>query len=199
MPEVVLTTSVPAPWGPIALAATERGVAALDHFAPPDLFARELERRFHVAPIAVREKAAPSSAEGRSRAAAHLEAATSALGAFIAGDLSSLEALAIDVADRPAWDRRVFEAVRGIPPGVTASYGQVARMIDRPGAARAVGGAVGRCPIGLVIPCHRVIAGDGSLGGYGGGPWGGRPAGLELKRRLLAREGVLLRRSAAGD
>jgi methylated-DNA-[protein]-cysteine S-methyltransferase len=68
-------------------------------------------------------------------------------------------------------------------------------MIGRAGAARAVGGAVGRNPIGIVIPCHRVIAGDGTLGGYGGGWWGGRQAGLELKRELLAREGVHLRAS----
>ena len=84
-------------------------------------------------------------------------------------------------------------AVRGIPPGVTASYGEVARMIGRTGAARAVGGAVGRNPLGLVIPCHRVIAGDGSLGGYGGGWWGGKATGLELKRELLAREGITIR------
>jgi methylated-DNA-[protein]-cysteine S-methyltransferase len=67
-------------------------------------------------------------------------------------------------------------------------------MIGKPGAARAVGGAVGRNPIGLAIPCHRVIAGDGSLGGYGAGWWGGRQTGLDLKRELLAREGVSIRR-----
>jgi methylated-DNA-[protein]-cysteine S-methyltransferase len=69
-------------------------------------------------------------------------------------------------------------------------------MIGTPGAARAVGGAVGRNPVGLAIPCHRVIAGDGTLGGYGGGWWGGRAAGLELKRELLAREGVEIPASA---
>ncbi len=84
--------------------------------------------------------------------------------------------------------------MRELPPGATASYGDVARMIGKPGAARAVGGAVGRNPIGLAIPCHRVIAGDGTLGGYGGGWWGGRQAGLELKRELLAREGVSIDR-----
>ena len=80
--------------------------------------------------------------------------------------------------------------------GTTASYGEIARIIGRPGAARAVGGAVGRNPISLAIPCHRVIAGDGSLGGYGGGWWGGRQAGLDLKRELLDREGVHIGRSA---
>jgi methylated-DNA-[protein]-cysteine S-methyltransferase len=112
------------------------------------------------------------------------------MGAFLDGDLEGLEALPVDLDDRPAWDQLVLGAVRGIRPGSTASYGEVARMIGKPGAARAVGGAVGRNPIGLVIPCHRVIAGDGSIGGYGGGWWGGRQAGLELKQALLAREGV---------
>lgn len=69
------------------------------------------------------------------------------------------------------------------------SYGRLARWIGRPGAARAVGGAVGRNPIGLIVPCHRVIAGDGSIGGYGGSWLGDRDALLAIKRRLLALEG----------
>jgi methylated-DNA-[protein]-cysteine S-methyltransferase len=113
-----------------------------------------------------------------------------ALSAYLDGDVGALLALPVDLGDRPAWDQLVLGAVRGIAAGTTASYGEIARRIGRAGAARAVGGAVGRNPIGLVIPCHRVIAGDGSLGGYGGGWWGGRQAGLELKRELLAREGV---------
>ena len=116
--------------------------------------------------------------------------ALAAVEAFLTGDVDALDGLSVDLEDRTGWDRLVLGAVRGIPAGSTASYGEVARMIGRTGAARAVGGAVGRNPIGLVIPCHRVIAGDGSIGGYGGGWWGGRQAGLELKRELLAREGV---------
>jgi methylated-DNA-[protein]-cysteine S-methyltransferase len=91
------------------------------------------------------------------------------------------------------WDRRVLEGVRTIPHGATASYGEVARRIGSPGAARAVGGAVGRNPVGLLIPCHRVIAGDGSLGGYGGSWFGSREELLVLKRALLAVEGVVVR------
>jgi O-6-methylguanine DNA methyltransferase len=119
-----------------------------------------------------------------------LRRAVAAAQAFAGGDLDAFDGLPLDLGDRPAWDRRVFDVVRDIPPGVTASYGEVARMVGAPGAARAVGGAVGRCPIGLAIPCHRVIAADGTLGGYGRGSWGGRDAGLALKRELLAREGV---------
>ena len=75
-----------------------------------------------------------------------------------------------------------------MPWGEVTSYGRLAREIGRPGAARAVGGAVGRNPIGLIVPCHRVIAGDGSLGGYGGSWLGDREALLAIKRRLLALE-----------
>jgi len=184
MHETVVTTAVAAPWGPLRLAATRRGLVAVEQLTSAEEFAARLENRFGQAPIDLRE-APPGSAAIR-----HLEAGRRAFKAFVAGDFAALDDLPIDMADRPAWDRLVLAAVRGIGPGATASYGEVARMIGRPGAARAVGAAVGRNPLGLVIPCHRVIAGDGSLGGYGGGWWGGRQAGLELKRELLAREGV---------
>ena len=82
--------------------------------------------------------------------------------------------------------------VRRVGWGEATSYGRVARAIGRRGAARAVGGAVGRNPIGLAIPCHRVLAGDGSIGGYGGDWFGSREELLEIKRELLAREGISL-------
>jgi methylated-DNA-[protein]-cysteine S-methyltransferase len=186
MPMPPVSTSIAAPWGPIRLAATERGLAALDQLVTADAFADRLERRFRSRAIDLAE--APPGSEP----AAHLRAALDAMRAFLDGDLDGLEPLPVDLDDRAAWDRLVLGAVRGIAPGSTASYGEVARMIGKPGAARAVGGAVGRNPIGLVIPCHRVIAGDGSIGGYGGGWWGGRQAGLELKQALLAREGVIV-------
>jgi methylated-DNA-[protein]-cysteine S-methyltransferase len=183
--EPVVRASVAAPWGPIQLAATSRGLVAVDQLTSTDEFVARLEARFGASPIDL--AAAPA---GGGDVAALLDRARRGLNAFIAGDLGALDDLPVDLGDRPAWDRLVLGAVRTIPPGATASYGAVARMVGRPGAARAVGGAVGRSPIGLVIPCHRVIAGDGTLGGYGGGSWGGREAGLALKRDLLAREGV---------
>lgn len=175
--------SVDAPWGPLRLAATGRGLVALEQRVPEDELVVRLARRFgSVTP-------APAS----SPAAAHLAAGIAAANRFLDGDLRAFDGLPVDLDDRPAWDRRVLGAVRAIPPGATASYGEIARMIGSPGAARAVGGAVGRNPVGLAVPCHRVIAGDGTLGGYGAGWWGGRQAGLELKRELLAREGVQAR------
>ena len=184
METALVTTAFAAPWGPIRLAATSGGLVAVEQLTSAEEFAARLERRFGMPPIDL------DTAPADGPAVRHLEAARRAFDAFVAGDLGALGDLPIDLDDRPAWDRLVLAAVRGIRPGATASYGEVARMIGKSGAARAVGAAVGRNPIGLVIPCHRVIAGDGSLGGYGGGWWGGRQAGLELKRELLAREGV---------
>lgn len=182
--ERIISASIDAPWGPIRLAATSRGLTALDQLVSSEAFAERLEHRFGSTPVAL------GDAPRESAASTHLRAALDSLRAFLDGYFDAFEGLAVDLKDRPGWDRLVLGAVRGIPPGSTASYGEVARMIGRAGAARAVGGAVSRNPIGLVIPCHRVIAGDGSLGGYGGGWWGGRQAGLDLKRELLAREGA---------
>ncbi len=80
----------------------------------------------------------------------------------------------------PAFEMRVWQALRDIPFGATTSYGAVAKTIGQPGAARAVGAANNANPIGLIIPCHRVIGADGQLVGYGGG--------LALKRKLLEHE-----------
>ena len=82
------------------------------------------------------------------------------------------------------FQQRVWEILLTIPYGKTMSYGDVARRISPTMSAQAIGGAVGRNPIGIIIPCHRVIGADGSLTGYGGG--------LERKRWLLEREGLYL-------
>ncbi|MGW7557403.1 methylated-DNA--[protein]-cysteine S-methyltransferase [Streptomyces rimosus] len=78
------------------------------------------------------------------------------------------------------FQRRVWDALREIPYGATLSYGQLAERLGKPSAARAVGLANGKNPIGIIIPCHRVIGASGSLTGYGGG--------LDRKRRLLSFE-----------
>jgi methylated-DNA-[protein]-cysteine S-methyltransferase len=81
--------------------------------------------------------------------------------------------------DGTPFQRRVWEELRRIPFGATWSYAELARRIGRPGASRAVGSANGRNPFAIVVPCHRVIASDGTLGGYGGG--------LDRKEWLLPR------------
>ena len=112
-----------------------------------------------------------------------LRAAVDAVAAIMAG--VEPPDLTLDWRGISAWDRRVLEGVRTLRRGEVTSYGRLARRIDAPGAARAVGAALGRNPFWLLVPCHRVIAGDGSLGGYGGGP-----DALDVKRDLLALEGV---------
>jgi methylated-DNA-[protein]-cysteine S-methyltransferase len=93
------------------------------------------------------------------------------------------ERLAFDlvlVMDGTPFERRVWSALTEIPYGETCSYGELARRLDQPTAARAVGLANGRNPISVIVPCHRVIGADGTLTGYGGG--------LERKRILLELE-----------
>jgi methylated-DNA-[protein]-cysteine S-methyltransferase len=87
------------------------------------------------------------------------------------------------------FDRRVWNALVEIPFGTTSSYGELARRIGSPTAARAVGAANGRNPISLVIPCHRVIGANGRYVGYGGG--------IGLKAWLLAHEGAVGKRTIA--
>ena len=168
-----------ADWGPVHIAATDAGVVALEILALRDDFEARLIQRLG------------PPADGLGAAGAILATAVEQVGAFLDLRRRSFD-LPLDLRDRPDWDRAVFAAVQEIPWGETLSYGGVARRIDRPGAARAVGGAVGRCPIGLIVPCHRVIAGDGSLGGYGGEWFGSRRRHLELKSELLAREGLVV-------
>ena len=102
-----------------------------------------------------------------------------ALAAYFAGDLRAIDALEVEPEGTP-FQRSVWAALRTIPAGTTWSYAQLARAVGHPTATRAVGAANGRNPIALVVPCHRVIASDGTLGGYGGG--------LEMKRWLLRHE-----------
>lgn len=91
--------------------------------------------------------------------------------------------LELDPAGTP-FQRRVWQGLTEIPYGEVISYGELARRIGMPGAARAVGQANGKNPIPIVVPCHRVIAADGSIGGFS--------SGLGLKRQLLALERVQL-------
>lgn len=173
---------VEAPWGPIEALVGPRGVVALDTVATGDGLVREArERGLPVGGLErVRDPGVRDEAQRLERA----------LIAYLDGQLEALASVPIAWSPAIAFDRAVSEAVRTIPPGRVASYGGVARLAGRPGAARAVGGAVGRNRVGLVIPCHRVIAADGSLGGYGGDPFGGRETALRVKRAILAHEGV---------
>ena len=103
--------------------------------------------------------------------------------AYLAGDLAVVDRIPVETGGTP-FQQRVWRALRRIPAGRTMSYGELARRLGV-GAARAVGAANGRNPISLVVPCHRLIGGDATLTGYGGGLW--------RKRWLLRHEGARAR------
>lgn len=109
-------------------------------------------------------------------------AAADAVRRYVAGDVTALDGIAVDTAGTP-FQERVWQALRSIPVGSTWSYGQLAAAVGSPGAVRAVGSANGANPVSLVVPCHRVVRSDGSLGGYGGG--------LDRKWWLLEHEGAI--------
>lgn len=102
-----------------------------------------------------------------------------ALGAYFGGDVDAISTVPV-AAEGTTFQQRVWSALRGIPAGETASYVDIAREIGTPGASRAVGSANASNPVSIIVPCHRVVRADGSIGGYGGG--------VERKRWLLAHE-----------
>jgi O-6-methylguanine DNA methyltransferase len=110
--------------------------------------------------------------------------------ASLRGEPSALDDVRLDFGAMPPFPRQVLELVRTIPPGETMSYGEVAAEVGSPGAARAVGQALGRNPFAIVVPCHRVLAAGGRTGGFGA------HGGITTKLRMLAIEGV---RTVDGD
>lgn len=155
MSTTICTTTVDTPTGDLCVAvavddAGERVVVAAfaDHF---DRVAAKVRLRF-------------ADAEW-------VEAETDAADAvrcYLAGDLHAVDGVAVDAIGTP-FQERVWAALRAIPPGQTRSYGQVAAAIDVPGGVRAVGTANGANPVWVLVPCHRVVRSDGTVGGYGGG------------------------------
>ena len=163
--EIVHTARVDSPIGTLRVASTSEGLAYVEL---PHANGRGLSgwlRR--VAPEA---KSVEGFAPNRD--------AVRQLEEYLAGKRTRFE-LALDLRGT-RFQLEVWSALREIPYGETRSYAEIAREVGRPAALRAVGLANGANPLAIVVPCHRVIASDGSLGGYGGG--------LPLKARLLAME-----------
>lgn len=154
--------TVETPIGPMLLAGTDAGIAALTRDTSLGTFLAALRRRF---PDAEPVADAPA-----------LRRPSAWLRAYLSGRRADLPV--VDLRGLAAWDARVYQAVRTIPYGETATYGEVALAIGSAGAARAVGGSLSRCPLYPAVPCHRVVlAGDG-VSGWGGGD-------VTVKRRLL--------------
>ncbi|HEV7438097.1 MAG TPA: bifunctional DNA-binding transcriptional regulator/O6-methylguanine-DNA methyltransferase Ada [Methylobacterium sp.] len=152
--------------GAILVAATDRGVCAILLGDDPDLLVRDLQDRFPEAELRGGE--------------ADFEALVAQVVGFVEAPAGAF-ALPLDIGGT-AFQQRVWEALRRIPAGTTASYAEIARAIGAPAAVRAVARACGQNAIAVAIPCHRVVRQDGALSGY---RWG-----VARKRDLLAREGV---------
>lgn len=150
------------PVGTLFLVEKDGAVCTLGFREQADALERRLASRFGAIAFAAGE---PSSA--------------AALRAYLAGELTALDRVRVDAAGTP-FQERVWAALRRIPAGATASYGEIARAVGAPRAVRAVGRANALNPVSLVIPCHRVVRSDGELCGYAGG--------LARKQWLLAHE-----------
>ncbi|MEV5984227.1 methylated-DNA--[protein]-cysteine S-methyltransferase [Streptomyces sp. NPDC052051] len=159
--------------GPLLLAATRDGLVNVVFHATDAVRDRALERlasRLGAEPV--EDPGSPLLAEGIRQVVA-----------YFAGERRDF-ALPLDWSLIAGFNRQVLrELASGVPYGTVVGYGDLADRVGQPGAAQAVGAAMGANPLPVVVPCHRVVESDGGIGGFGGG--------LETKRRLLALEGVL--------
>lgn len=156
------------PLCPMVAAATDRGVCLLE-FDAPDRLARQQADLEDLLGEAFRDDDHPL-----------LDQLEIELGAYFRGELTRFTVPLHTPGTE--WQRRVWDALVRIPFGETISYGQLAERLGNPGGSRAVGLANGQNRVAIVIPCHRVIASDGTLHGYGGG--------LDRKRALLDHEAL---------
>src|SRR5438094_7117231 len=123
---------------------------------------------------------------------ADVQRALDVIGTLLRGGAGDLSGIALDMEGVPAFHRRVYEVARTIPPGATLSYGDVAARAGAPGAARAVGQALRRNPFAIVVPCHRVLAAGGKVGGFSA------DGGIGTKLRMLSIEGAEVNGLAVG-
>ncbi|WP_445524033.1 methylated-DNA--[protein]-cysteine S-methyltransferase [Streptomyces cyslabdanicus] len=159
--------------GPLLLAATPEGLVNVVFHATDAIRERALDR------LASRLGTEPVEAPGSPL----LAEAIRQVRAYFAGERQDFE-LPLDWSLISGFNRQVLrELASGVPYGTVVGYGDLADRVGQPGAAQAVGAAMGANPLPVVVPCHRVVESDGGIGGFGGG--------LEAKRRLLALEGVL--------
>ena len=126
----------------------------------------------------------PEAEEGAARA--DVQRSIDAVVSLMRGDRTDLTFIPVDMEGLPEFHRRVYEIARTIRPGETTTYGAIAKTLGEPGAARAVGQALGRNPIPVIVPCHRVVAANGRTGGFSA------PGGTATKLKLLAIEGAQL-------
>jgi methylated-DNA-[protein]-cysteine S-methyltransferase len=159
--------------GRCGIAWTERGVSGVQLPEASDAATRARLRRRH-----------PRATEAEPDA--DVRRVIDGIAALLRGSRVDLSDVALDMSDVLPFHRRVFDVARTIPVGRTSTYGVLATPLGDPGSARAVGEALGRNPFPVVVPCHRVLAASGKLGGFSA------HGGAETKRRMLLIEGALL-------
>ena len=157
--------------GPCAIAWSGRGILAVQL---PEANERHTRARL-VRRLPHAHEAPPPPAVKR---------ALEGIAALLRGEPSDLSTVALDLDGVPPFHRRVYEVARTIPPGATLSYGEIAARLGAPRSARAVGQALGRNPVAILVPCHRVLAAGGKPGGFSAN------GGVATKLRLLAIEGT---------
>jgi len=160
------------PIGPCGLAWGERGLigVSLPESSAEATRAR-MQRRF---PEATGGAPPPEVLDARDR-----------ILALLSGETADLSPIRLDLGRVGDFERRLYEALRAVPPGRTVSYGELAVILGEPGGAQAVGQAMGRNPWPIVVPCHRVVGSGGKLGGFSA------PGGTRTKLRILEIEGAL--------
>ena len=151
-------------------------------WGPAGIVAVELPGRDDAATLRRIRRARPDAVTGDPPP--DVAAAIERIAGVLAGASDDLVGVRVDLSGVPEFNRRVYAAARAIPPGSTRSYGELADAIGERGGAQAVGQALGRNPVPIVVPCHRVLAADGSLRGFSA------PGGLDTKRRMLELEGA---------
>lgn len=157
--------------GPCGIAWNERGIARV---LLPEATVAETRAQLSRRLPGSRECAPP----------VEVQRAIDAMVALLRGDAADLSGIALDMRGVPSFERRVYELARGIAPGRTLTYGDIAARLGDPQCARAVGQALGRNPFPIVVPCHRVLAAGGKPGGFSA------PGGATTKLRMLAIEGA---------
>jgi O-6-methylguanine DNA methyltransferase len=152
-------------WGP-------RGISAVQL---PEADEHVLRRRIARAMPSAQESPPPPEVQN----------AIDAIIALLDGEPRDLATVALDMERLPEFNRRVYAVARAVPPGGTITYGEIAGRIGERGAAQAVGQALARNPFPIIVPCHRVLAAGGALGGFSA------RGGVATKRRMLAIEGAV--------
>lgn len=157
--------------GRCALVWNEHGIAAVRLPEPSE--GRMLSRLYRQFPLL--EAAAPPPA---------MHEAVAGMAALLEGEARDLRFCTLDLRRTPPFQRRVYAAAQDILPGKTKTYGEIAALLGEPGAARAVGQALGHNPFPIIVPCHRVLASGAQSGGFSA------PGGVSTKLRMLLIEGA---------